>query len=137
MEKKWNKKILLVLMKWDYGIKGRGPSCDKLWFYNNFCKLVSNIEPFWYDEYISDLPRLQKTFIAKVEDFKPDLIFFIPYTNQFAIETLDYLKRKLATCAWFGDDTWRFENYSSKLAPHFTHVCTTDAFSIDKYNRLV
>ncbi len=136
MEKKWDKKILLVLMQWDYGIKARGPSCDKSWFYNNFCKLASNIEPFWYDDYINNLPLLQKKLIARAKDFNPDLIFFIPYTNQFEFNTLDYLKTNWSTCAWFGDDTWRFKSYSSKLAPHFTHICTTDVFRVQDYKKI-
>ena len=136
MEKKWDKKILLVLMQWDYGIKERGLSCDKLWFHDNFCKLASNVESFWYDEYISDIPRLQKDLIAKAEEFKPNLIFFIPYTNQFTTKTLDYLKDKWTTCAWFGDDTWRFDSYSSSLAKHFSHICTTDIFRVQDYRKL-
>lgn len=132
----YNKKVLMVLMEWDYGDKSRGPSNDKAWFYDNFVRLVSEVEPFWYDAWLNDLPGLRKALIEKAESFNPDLIFFLPYTGQFDAKTLDLLKPKWPTCAWFGDDTWRFESYSSKLAPHFTHVCTTDIFSVEKYRKL-
>ncbi|MFA6433317.1 MAG: glycosyltransferase [Elusimicrobiales bacterium] len=136
MTPKWNKKILAVLMQWDYGEKSRGPSGDAACFYENFKKLVGNVEPFWYDAYLHDIPALRRALMEKAESFNPDLIFFLPYTDQFDAGTLDFLKAKWATCAWFGDDTWRFERYSSKLAPHFTHVCTTDLFSVAKYRKL-
>jgi spore maturation protein CgeB len=136
MEKKWNKKILLVLMQWDYCDKKRGPSSEKNWYYDNFVKLVSDVDVFWYDEYINDLPNLQIKIIEKAKDSNPDLIFFFPYTNQFQYKTLDYLKTKCLTCAWFGDDTWRFDSYSSKLAKHFSHICTTDIFRIPDYKKL-
>lgn len=134
--KQWNKKILAVLMQWDYGDRSRGSSNDKAWFYDNFARLASEAEPFWYDNYLNDLPGLRKALIEKAENCNPDLIFFLPYTGQFDAKTLDFLRSKWPTCAWFGDDTWRFESYSSKLAPHFTHVCTTDMFSIGKYRKL-
>jgi len=136
MTSKRNKKILTVLMQWDYGDKSRGPSNDRVWFSDNFALLAPGTEPFWYDAWLNDLPGLRKALIEKAESFNPDLIFFLPYTGQFDAKTLDLLKAKWPTCAWFGDDTWRFESYSSKLAPHFTHVCTTDPFSVEKYRKL-
>ncbi|MEI7481979.1 MAG: glycosyltransferase [Elusimicrobiota bacterium] len=132
----WNKKILTVLMEWDYCDPKRGPSNDKAWFYDNFAKLASVVEPFWYDAYVHDIPGLRNALIEKARSFNPDLIFFLPYTGQFDSKTLDLLKSDWPTCAWFGDDTWRFSAFSSKLAPHFTHVCTTDIFSVEKYRKI-
>ena len=136
MAAQWNKKILVVMMQWDYCDKSRGISGDKLWFYDNFLKLAEQVEPFWYDEYFNDLPGLQQALKEKAEKFKPDLIFFIPYTDQFTAETLDTLKQKWPTCAWFGDDSWRFDGYSSRMAPHYSYCCTTDMFSVHKYRRI-
>jgi len=125
-----------VLMQWDYGDERRGLSNDKAWFLDNFVQLAEDVQPFWYDAYLNDLPALRKALLEKAETFNPDLIFFLPYTDQFDAETLERLKSKYTTCVWFGDDTWRFESYSSKLAKYFTHVCTTDPFSLDKYRKL-
>jgi hypothetical protein len=99
MPVKRNKKILAVMMQWDYCDKRRGPSGDKAWFYDNFLQLAEQVEPFWYDEHLNDLPRLQRLLLEKAEKYEPDLIFFIPYTDQFSIETLDALKQKWPTCA--------------------------------------
>lgn len=136
MTKTWDKKVLCVLMQWEYCDRLRGVSGDKLVFLDNISKLVRKPEAFWYDEYIGDLPRLRRLVYEKAEALDPDLIFFATYTGQFDPGTLDKLKERWPTCAWFGDDTWRFDGYSSKLAPHFTHVCTTDVFSVEKYRAL-
>lgn len=130
---RWNKKILTVLMQWDHGHKERGLSGDVKFFHANFEKLASNVVPFWYDEYFSDLPRLQTELLRRAEAVDPDLIFFLPYTDQVATDTLDALKAKWKTCAWFGDDTWRFESYTAKMAPHYSYPVTTDPFSVRKY----
>ena len=136
MTGKWNKKILAVHMRWDYCDPSRGQSLESACFYDNFKQLAPQSGVFYYDEHLKDLPRLQKLLIDRAEEFNPDLIFFVPYTDQCSIETLDLLKSKWPTCAWFGDDTWRFKTFSAKLAPHFTHVCTTDPFSVGNYRAL-
>lgn len=136
MTRKWDKRVLCVLMQWDYCDKARGPAGDKACFLDNISGLVSAAEPFWYDEYVNDLPRLRRLLLEKAEAFKPDLVFYPTYTDQLDPATLDQLRGRWPTCGWFGDDTWRFESYSSRLAPHFTHVLTTDPFSVEKYRVL-
>lgn len=136
MLKKWDKKILCVLMQWEYCDKSRGVSGDKTAFFDAISQAAENVEAFWYDDYVSDFATLRRLAYEKAESFNPDLIFFSPYTGQFDTQSLEALKKRWPTCAWFGDDTWRFGRYSSKLAPHFTYVCTTDSFSVGKYNEL-
>jgi spore maturation protein CgeB len=130
---KWPKTVLTVLLQWDYGKPERGESCEKLWFYDNMVKLVERVIPFWYDDYLEDLPRLQELLLETAGEVQPDLIFFIPFQEQFTRETLDQLKTRHTTIAWFGDDTWRFDSFSSHYAPHFTLIATTDPFSLGKY----
>lgn len=120
-------------MQWDYCDPARGPSPEKSWFYDNLRKLAPASDVFYYDEFVNDLPLLRRKLLERAEAFGPDLIFFVPYTDQFDPPFLDALKAKWPTCAWFGDDTWRFDSFSSKLAPHFTHVLTTDPFSLERY----
>jgi spore maturation protein CgeB len=134
--KKFDKKVLTVLMQWEYCDRRRGLAGEKPAFYDNIAALVSSIEGFWYDPYASNPPLLASKLLEAAEKFQPDLIFFNPYTNQLTPAFLAELKTRWPTCAWFGDDTWRFEGFSSKLAPHFTHVLTTDVFSVEKYRKL-
>lgn len=134
--KQWDKKVLAVHMKWDYCDPARGPSPENAWFFANLKRLAPASEAFYYDEYTGDLPLLRRKLAERAAEFRPDLIFFVPFTGQFDAASLDALKAKWPTCAWFGDDTWRFESYSSRLAPHFTHVLTTDVFAAGKYARI-
>ncbi|OGR68748.1 MAG: hypothetical protein A2179_07215 [Elusimicrobia bacterium GWC2_63_65] len=136
MTRTWNKKVLAVLMQWEYCDRSRGVSGDKLIFFDVISKLAPGAEAFWYDDYIHDLPELRRKLLERAEQVKPDLIFWPSYINQLDPATLDALRAKWPTCGWFGDDTWRFNSYSSKLAPHFTHVLTTDMFSVEKYRKL-
>lgn len=123
-------------MQWDYGKPARGESLDKVCFYENLTHLVDLVEPLWYDDYLERQHELQNLVLQKAEEMKPDLILFIPYTDQFSVNTLEQLKKRFSTYAWFGDDQWRFNSYSSKLAPHFTYVSTTDPWSVTKYKKL-
>lgn len=136
MPEQWDKKVLAVLMQWDYCDKSRGVSGDKRWFYDSIARLAPGAEAFWYDEYAADPAELRRLAFEKAEAVNPDLVFFAPYNDQFDAVTLDKFKARWPTCAWFGDDTWRFGSFSSKLAPHFTHVLSTDLFSAAKYARL-
>ena len=123
-------------MQWEYCDPKKGFGGEKTAFFDSIAGLVETPEGFWYDEYISDLPLLRAKLLEAADKFQPDLIFFNPYTDQLDAETLKKLKERWTTCAWFGDDTWRFENFSSKLSPQFTKVLTTDPFSVEKYNKL-
>ncbi|MCE5286504.1 MAG: glycosyltransferase [Pelosinus sp.] len=136
MGKKWLKKLLVVGMQWKYGQKDRDESGEKLWFYETLCKVVQHVETYWYDDYIGDQEKMQRMLVQKAEQFKPDLILFFPHNDQFTFETLDFLKEKYTTYAWFGDDGWRFESYTSRYAPHYTYVSTTDCGCIEKYKKL-
>jgi spore maturation protein CgeB len=129
-------RILVFLMKHSYGDGSRGLSEDIAWFLDNLTALAGEVQPLWYDAYLDDLDGLQAAALERADSFKPDLIFLLPYTDQFRVETLDALKAKFRTCCWFGDDTWRFDDFSSKLAPHFSCIASTDLYSLSKYRAL-
>lgn len=132
----WDKKILAVFMEWDYGNRNRGDSIEKSCFLPSLRELASKVDVFWIDEYLGKIDELQERVIAAAKQVNPDLLFFIPYTDQFTPETLDSLKRDYSTFAWFSDDQWRFEGFTSRYAPHFTHVSTTEPWCVDKYRRI-
>jgi spore maturation protein CgeB len=132
----WNKTVLAVMLQWDYGQASRGISIEKSSFFFAMQQLVQRVEPFWYDEYLDNTSPLQELVVARARELQPDLIFFIPYTDQFTVETLDSLKIISPTYCWFGDDQWRFESFTARYASHFTHVSTTDPWSIPKYRAM-
>lgn len=130
-------KILFVDIQYDYGIKSRGPnSIGQDGFKSSFEKLGHEVIPFYYDEYLNNTNPLQKELLSFADKIKPDLIFFMIFRDHFKVETLEKLKEKYTTVNWFGDDTWRFDNYTSKYAPYFSWSITTDKFAIDKYKKL-
>lgn len=131
-----DKTILTVMMQWDYGKRERGESLEKVCFFRNLSECAACVEPLWIDDYLHKKDELQKLIISKADEVRPDLIFFIPCRDEFFIETLEYLKARYTTYAWFGDDQWRFDDYTRKYAPHYTFVSTTDPWSVSKYQGL-
>ena len=132
-------KIIYVDMLYDYGLKERGLNIiGQEGFLKNFIDLGFEVHPFYYDEYLNppNFPQLQTEIKKFADQISPDAIFFLTYIDQFDIETLDYLRSKYTTIAWFGDDTWRFDNYTKNYANHYTYCITTDKFSIQKYKEI-
>lgn len=130
-------KILYVDLEYDYGIQARGPNIIGLdGVKKSFEALGHNVVCFFYDEYLEN-PNIMQNLLKDFADKEnPDLIFFSLFGNQFELTTLDYLKSKYITINWFGDDQWRFDNFTSYYATSFTYCITTDKFSIQKYKSL-
>jgi spore maturation protein CgeB len=133
-------KILYADMLWDYCKKERGLNLigqnGFLKSLKSVCGKTAEIFEFYYDEYLEKPELLQQKIREFADDIRPDLIFHPTYIDQFDFETLDYLKSKYTTIAWFGDDTWRFDNYTKDFAPHYTWCVTTDRHSVKKYKAI-
>jgi len=130
-------KILYVDLEYDYGIKERGRNIIGLdGFKKSFEKLGHEVDCFFYDNYLHNVNSLQEKLKQFADKSAPDLIFFSLFGEQFEIDTLNYLKSKYKTVNWFGDDQWRFENFTYKYLNNFTYCITTDKFSIAKYKAL-
>jgi spore maturation protein CgeB len=129
---------MYVDLEYDYGIIARGQNTiGQLGFKRSFEQLGHEVVPFYYDSYLDGkLSQLQIDICAKADEVQPDLMFFGLFRDQFQPTTLDLLKSKFTTINWFGDDTWRFDNFTINFAPHFTYSITTDKFSIPKYHAL-
>ncbi len=130
-------KILFVDMLYDYGKKERGLNdIGQLGFKKSMEDLGHEVIPFYYDDYLKKTDELQGLILSRADEVKPDLIFFILFQDQFYIETLNKLKEKYITFNWFGDDSWRFDGFTSRYANCFTYCSTSDKFSIPKYHKL-
>lgn len=130
-------KILFVDMEFDYGVPERGPNfIGQLGFIRSLCELGHEVIPFYYDSYLKNTIPLQTDILQKAEEVKPDLIFFALFRDQFKKETLLKLKEKFTTLNWFGDDSWRFDNFTKDYANCFTYCATTDKFSLSKYQQI-
>ena len=126
------KKILYVAFQYEYAKKENGTALNYKAWYENFVKLGYEVETLFYEDYSKE--DLQIIIVEKSNEIKPDLVFFILQKDQIEVQTLKILKKQgFFTANFFGDDQWRFDNWSSIYAPYFSSCITTDKFSIDKY----
>lgn len=129
------KKILYISFQYEFGNPENGYAHNYKAWYENFLKLGYEVEPIFYDSHTKE--ELQYFIIEKAKSIKPDMIFFILQKNQVEFETLKKLKSLgFFTINFFGDDQWRFDDFSSKYANFFSACITTDKFSIDKYKAI-
>lgn len=127
------KTIMYIGSQYEYSKKENGESLNKKAFYSSFIELGYKLKPIWYDD---DHEDLQHEIINTADELKPDLIFCILQENQIEASTLERLKKnKHYVVNWFGDDQWRFEDFTSKYANYFDVCITTDKFSLDKYHK--
>ncbi len=79
---------------------------------------------------------LKNSFFVKIHAPEIQSTCFILFGDQFYPETLSKLSKCAITVNWFGDDQWRFENFTTKYAPLFKWSVTTDPFALKKYQKL-
>lgn len=130
-------KILYVDLEYDYGIQARGGNAiGQDGFKKSLERLGHEVFPFYYDNFLRRTDKLQTHLCQYADAVEPDLIFFSLLTNQFEKETLNYLKSKYVTVNWFGDDQWRFDNFTKLYANYFTWCISTDKYAIPKYKAI-
>ena len=128
------RKILVIALKYSYGIKKFGSGLNEKAISKSLEKLGHEVKNIWIDEFKKE--ELNKYILKKANEYSPDLIFFKLFKDEIDKKTLLHLKSKYKTLNWFGDDNWRFESFSSKYSNLFTYCVTTDKYSIQKYNDL-
>lgn len=127
-------KILIVSMYYDYGEKGRGISGDYYYFIQPLKELGINVLYFDYMSIYKKLGReeMNKNLLKKIVTEKPNLVIFVPFTDQFLPSVIDEINNYTITIGYFFDDPWRIE-YCSFWAKHFTYVTTSDINGIKKW----
>lgn len=129
------KKILFIALKYSYGTKELGEALNKKAHSDMLKEVGYEVENVWLDDYDSS-KELQETILKKADEFSPDIIFFKIFRYEIQFDTLKELKKKYFLVNWFGDDHWRFDNFTSKYANYFDACITTDKFSIKKYKKI-
>ncbi|MCX7909759.1 MAG: glycosyltransferase [Ignavibacteria bacterium] len=132
--------IIVCCLKYEYGFPERGLSFE----YYNFLDTLKKMDGgkhkvihFPFDVIFKKFGRneMNNRLIDLVKQYKPNLVFFFLYSDEFKKDTLLFLKGELGvtTFNWFADDHWRFYNFSRFWAPYFTYVSTTDNIAWKKY----
>lgn len=128
------KKLLVVILKDDYGDPQSGLSYEYNYLYRSLDRMFSDCRLFDFGPYLKRVDELQRDLLTAVEDHAVDIIFFILFQDQFDPKTLDRLKNQCLTVNWFCDDQWRFDDFSSKFCNHFSYIVTTDPYATGKYH---
>jgi len=129
-------KILFTSVENDKYNPKRGKSFEYHNFYLQLKNLPHQVEYFPFDRILTvGKEKFNQELLAKVEEFKPDLLFAFMYTDEFDPVILEKIKNKTVSVAWFSDDSWRYWNYSRVWAGHFTWAITTYSWMPEIYKK--
>ena len=102
------------------------------WIDGGYWNVYLPLQKLGHEVYFYDTVRgADKSYSKIVAEFQPDLIFCCMTGNKYMTPREPWKeihsetkKGDCKTFNWFCDDTWRFENFSSKVCKLF-HVCST------------
>jgi spore maturation protein CgeB len=108
-------------------------------YYNVYLPLKDlGHEVYFWDTVEPEEPNYRKV----IDQFKPDLIFscltgntIITPAEPIALESIaeETPKGNIKTFNWFCDDTWRFDDFSSKACQYFTACSTPEPEYVQRY----
>lgn len=134
-------RVLFVAMHFDYGDRSRGPSFE----HQNFFDVLDHMDGIEAREFDfmsvhqrAGADAVATELVAAVDEFDPQLAFFVLFEDEILPDVLVQLRDRpgLTTFNWFCDDHWRFDGFTSRYAPLFNGVSTTDRKAIAKYEAL-
>lgn len=123
-------KILCVLSRFAYGKPERGENYDYVHFIPALERLgheVSFLDSG--DRFLhSDFADLNVALVARVAEFRPDVIFCVLMHFEIWLETLDLIRTQSPALVidWGTDDSWKFRQASRYFAGHVDLHVTTD-----------
>jgi spore maturation protein CgeB len=127
-------------MRHEYGDPSRGLSFEEMNFRSSLEGMGHDVVSFDYMGRAKEVGvgQMRGELIARADETKPDLAFFILFTDQFDTATIEAVGREggCLTANWFADDHWRFEDFTRHMAPAFDLSITTDAEALPKYAQL-
>tara|TARA_R110000765_G_scaffold153285_3_gene256159 strand:+ start:37 stop:945 length:909 start_codon:yes stop_codon:yes gene_type:complete len=109
-------------------------------YWNFYLPLLS----MGHDVHFFDTTKLgNKDLKVHIDNFKPELLFCIMtdsphYCPDEPWETIEEETNKgnIKTFNWFCDDSWRFNNFSSKACHVFNYCSTPEKRFVDKYKEI-
>lgn len=121
---------LFIGFQYAYGNPKEGENLDIEIFVNSISKIEGVNASFFPIDDIVDIEIILKEHL---KNNKYDILLFNLISNELPVGLLNFLFKNYKTVNWFGDDQWRFYDFSLKYAPYFKHIITTDKFKINEY----
>lgn len=132
--------ILYIAMRHEYGDPSRGLSFEENNFRSSLEGMGHTLSAFDFlgQAKRDGVARMRSDLIALAAETKPELAFFVLFTDQLDVPTIEAVGREggCPTVNWFADDHWRFEGFTRHMAPAFDLAVTTDPDSLPKYRLL-
>lgn len=138
-------KLCYVGMQYDYGDKTRGFSYEHRNFYyplKSYCERHDwdFIHFDFMERGLTDgLDVMTQGLYELAKKERPAILFAVlfDFHRDPRYEVFKHIASLgTTTVHWFCDDHWRFEKYSSVVAPHFDIVCTTANDALPKYKNM-
>ena len=130
-------RILYVAMEHDYGDPSRGPSFEQTNFRSALDGMGHDVVHYDFMQREQELGRraMRAELIETARSVKPDLVFFFLFADELdpGVLRLVAAESGAPTLNWFADDHWRFDNFTSRMAPALDWSVTTDEDSLPKY----
>src|SRR5215471_16830215 len=116
-------RVLCVLAKYNYGDPKRGEGYE----YSNFIpalhRLGHEVVFFenWDRQEYPNFAAMNRAFLKAVEDGRPDVILSVQTHYEIWLETWELIRQSgiCATINWATDDSWKYSQFSTFLAPVF------------------
>lgn len=132
----FDRRVLLAVPQWHYGDVARGPSFEAQIWLPTLQGLVRDVEILPFDGAMTAPHSLDDELLATVERMQPDLVLFSAFEGEVAPEVLLKLRDLTTTAAFFWDDHWRFDDFSSGFATLYDFVITTEPTVVPRYRAL-
>lgn len=126
-----------MAMKHDYGEPSRGDSFEQTNFKSALDGMGHEVVQFDFMERERAVGRrkMREELVAAARSSSPDVVFLFLFEDQIDPATLRRVGQaaKAPTVNWFADDHWRFDRFTSRIAPSLDWSVTTDEDSLPRY----
>jgi spore maturation protein CgeB len=133
-------RILCALSRYAYGDPRRGENYDYVNFLPALRGLGHQVDFFDIGDRkrYRDFAELNCALLARVVEFRPDLIFSVLMHYEVWMETLDLIRANspVLVANWGTDDSWKFDQASRFFAEHIDLHVTTDFAATDRARAL-
>lgn len=130
------KKILYAAIKYPYADPNQGLSYEYYQFLDSLRQIKDlKVEEFDWVGITAEVGRdeMNRRLLRRVEIFKPDVVFFSLFKDEFKAKTIEQIGEKTITLNWFADDANRFDDLVTVWAPRFSWVISVTPDLISRY----